>query len=260
MRCTAGTRRRRAGRGRTPGSARSRLALADAKSVTGASPKNTVRKLPAREMRCAHRGFGQRGGDQRRQPVGVGVERGVHDVVGGAQGGQPRGHRHRVTRERAGLVHRAQRGEAFHHLGAATECRGGQAAAHHLAEGEQVGIHRIDAVPTTSADPESGHHLVHDQQRTVLGGDPAQCGVVAGRGRHRAHVARAGLGDDAGDLLAVRREGLLDGGDVVVGQHDGVGGSGPGDTRRGRQPQRRDAGAGVGQQRVDCGRGSSRRI
>ena len=46
-------------------------------------------------------------------------------------------------------------------------------------------------------------------------------------------------------------EGLLDRVDVVVRQHDRVGGGRTGDPRRGRQAQRRDAGAGVGEQRVD---------
>ena len=107
------------------------------------------------------------------QSVGVGVECGVHRVVGGPQRGQAGGDGHRVTGQRAGLVHRPEWGEPLHYLGTPTERSGGQAAAHHLAEREQVGGHRIDSVPTASADPEARHHLVDDQQRAVLGGDLA---------------------------------------------------------------------------------------
>ena len=149
-----------------------------------------------------HRGFGERLGEQPGQPVGVGVQGGVRGVVGGLQGGQPGGHRHRVPGQGAGLVHRPQRGQPFHHLGAAAERRGGQPTAHHLAEGEQVRVHRVQAVPAGAADPEPGHHLVEDQQGAVLGGDAAQRGVVAGLRRDRAHVAGGGGGAAGAEPVA----------------------------------------------------------
>jgi len=76
----------------------------------------------------------------------------------------PAAHRHRITGQRAGLVHRPQRCQALHHLGPAAERGGRQTTAHHLAEREQIGGDGIDSVPTTSADPEPRHHLVDDQQ------------------------------------------------------------------------------------------------
>ncbi|COV76959.1 Uncharacterised protein [Mycobacterium tuberculosis] len=182
-----------------------------------------------------HNGIRQCLGEQAGQAVSVGVQCGVDRVVGGPQRCQPGGNRHRVTRQRAGLIHRPQRRQPLHHLGAPAERGGGHPAAHHLAEGEQVSGHRIDSVPTTSADPEPGHHLVEDEQGAVLGGDRAQRRVEAGPGRDDSHVAGAGLGDYGGDLLAEPGEGLLYGIDVVVGQHDRVGCRGASDPGGGRQ-------------------------
>ena len=62
-----------------------------------------------------------------------------------------------------------------------------------------------------------------------------------------AHVGGGRLGDHAGDLAAVLLEGGLDQGEVVVGQHDRVGGGRPGDARGVGQPERRDARTGRGQ-------------
>ena len=84
----------------------------------------------------------------------------------------------------------------------------------------------------------------------MLGGDASQGGVETGQRRDGAHVAGAGLGDDAGDLVAELSEDVLDRRDVVVGHDDRVGCGGAGDTGRRGQPQGRDAGAGVGQQRI----------
>ena len=197
-----------------------------------------------------HTGIRQRLGEQPGQSVGVGVQRGVDRVVGGPQRCQPGGHRHRVTRQSAGLIHRPQRRQPLHHLGSPAERGGRQSAAHHLAEGEQVSGDRIDSVPTTSADPEPRHHLVDDQQRAVLGGDRAQRRVVAGRRRDDSHVAGAGFGDHRGDLVAEPGECLPHGVDVVVGQHNCVGRGGAGDPGRGRQTQRRHPRTRVGEQRV----------
>ena len=85
----------------------------------------------------------------------------------------------------------------------------------------------------------------------MLGGDPAQCRVVAGLRGDGSHVARGGLGDDRGDGVAESRERRLNRLDVVVGQHDCVSGSGSGDPGRGRQAEGRHPRTGVGQQRID---------
>ena len=76
-------------------------------------------------------------------------------------------------------------------------------------------------------------------------------GVEAVQRRDDAHVAGGGLADDAGDLGAALGEDGLDGGDVVVGQDDGVGGGAGGDAGGVGQAEGRDAGAGRGEQRVD---------
>src|SRR3984885_10417881 len=85
----------------------------------------------------------------------------------------------------------------------------------------------------------------------MLGGDRPQRFVVARRGRDDAHVSGAGLGDHGRDVVTELIERLLYGVNVVIGQHNRVGGGRTGDSRRGRQAQRRDPRAGVGQQRVD---------
>src|SRR5262249_32930081 len=48
------------------------------------------------------------------------------------------------------------------------EGRGGEPAAHHLAERHQVAGHALPAVPAGPGHPEAGQPLVHDQQRAVF--------------------------------------------------------------------------------------------
>ena len=196
-------------------------------------------------------GLRQGAGEQSGQPVGVGVEGGVHRIVGVAQCGQAGGHGHRVTRQGAGLIDRPQRGKSFHHVAASAERGRGQSTAHHLAEGEQVGLNRIDSVPTGSTDPETGHHLVEDQQRAALRGDPAERGVEAADRRDGPHVARSGLGDDGRDRIPELGERRRDRVNVVVGQHDRVGGRRPGDTGRRGQAESGHSRSRIGEQGVD---------
>ena len=67
----------------------------------------------------------------------------------------------------------------------------------------------------------------------------------------RTHVARGGLGDHARDLAAALGERGAHGVEVVVGQHDRVGGLRSGDARAGGQAERRDPRSGLGEQGVD---------
>jgi hypothetical protein len=164
--------------------------------------------------------------------VGALVERG-----GAGRDGQ------RVPAQGARLVHRPGRGEPAHDVGAAAERRCRQAAAHHLAEGEQVGVDALEAVPAAAGDPEAGHHLVADEQRAVVLAQLGDPGVEAGQRRDDAHVGRGGLGDDAGDLVALLLERRLHRREVVVGQHDRVGGGGAGDARGVGQAEGDDAAA-----------------
>ena len=76
-------------------------------------------------------------------------------------------------------------------------------------------------------------------------------GVEAGLGRDDAHVAGRGLGHQARDPLAVLGEDGRHGVAVVVGQHQREGGRRLGHARRPGHGERRQPGAGRGQQRVD---------
>ena len=161
----------------------------------------------------------------------------------------------RVSRQGARLVDRAGRGEQGHDVGATAERRGGKTATHDLAEGEQVRrarrIRALEAVPPGRRAAEPRHHLVADDEGPVLVRDPEESlGEPLDR-RDDAHVAGGRLGDDAGDLVAANREGRLDRGEVVVGQHDRLGRRGGRNPGAVRQPERRDARARRGEQRVD---------
>ena len=99
--------------------------------------------------------------------------------------------------------------------------------------------------------PEPRHHLVADHERPVLVGDAQEPLGEAVDRRDDPHVAGGRLRDDAGDLRTPGREGGLDGGQVVVGQHDRLGGRGRRHPRAVGQPEGRDSRAGRREQRVD---------
>jgi hypothetical protein len=75
--------------------------------------------------------------------------------------------------ERAGLVHRAQRCELFHHVALGAEGRQRHAAADHLAHHRHVGLEAgdqlcVDALRTAEPDAEARHDFIERQQRAVL--------------------------------------------------------------------------------------------
>ena len=159
----------------------------------GAGRLDDVRDARGREV------LGDGGADRQRGGVELGV-----DLGGGqAQRREAGGGGDRVPRQRAGLVDAALGREVGHQVRAAAERRGGEAAAHHLAEGHQVGRPALDrAVEAPAAllgGAEAGHHLVADEQRAVGAAGLGEEGVEARLGRDDAHVAREGLGDQAGD-------------------------------------------------------------
>ena len=114
----------------------------------GPRPPSSVKKTREHAAVALH-GVRDAGGGERlagrlahdaRGPVEVRV-----DVVGGEpQGGEAGGRGDRVPRQRAGLVDGALGREVRHHVGPAAERRGREAAAHHLAEGHQVGAPALD--------------------------------------------------------------------------------------------------------------------
>ncbi len=110
---------------------------------------------------------------------------------------------------------------------------------------------RLELEPAAARDAEAGHDLVDDEQRAVRLRDAREPGVEARQRRDHAHVGGGGLGDDGGDVVAVRGERGLDRGEVVVGQHDRLVRLRAGDARSVRQREGREARAGGGEQRVD---------
>src|SRR3954452_3143241 len=112
---------------------------------------------------------GRRG--QRADRGGELVEPLVDRVVGEPERGEAGRTGQRVTGECARLVDRAGGSEAGHDVAAAAEGGGRQAAAHHLAEGEQARVDRVEPGPSARGDAEAGHHLVDDEQRTVCPDD-----------------------------------------------------------------------------------------
>ena len=84
----------------------------------------------------------------------------------------------------------------------------------------------------------------------MLGGDAADRGVESGCRRHDPHIGRSALGDDRGDLGAALGEAGLQGGDVVVGQDDRLGGHCRGHAGAARQAAGGQARAGRREQAV----------
>src|SRR5207245_1933582 len=110
-------------------------------------------------------------------------------VLERAQGGEPGRHRERVTRQRARLVHAAERRHVVHHAAPPAVGAHGQSAADDLAQAREVGAHAVELLGAAVGDAEARDHLVEDQERPVLRGDLAQPGEEARGRRHHAHVA-----------------------------------------------------------------------
>ena len=96
-----------------------------------------------------------------------------------ADGGQSRGHGQRIAAQRSGLIDRPQRRQKIHELALAAEDADGQAAAHNLAQRDQVGIERVELAGAAQRHAKAGHHFIHDQQSPILRRDPAQAGEIA---------------------------------------------------------------------------------
>src|SRR4029453_12470735 len=145
------------------------------------------------------------------------VEPAVGALVEQREGGEPGGGGQRVSREGARLVHRPLPRHLRHQLGGAAVGGGGETAADHLAEGDQVGVEAVQAGGTRPVHPEAGQDLVEDQQRASPASLLAQGGQEPGGRRHHPHVGRDRLDQDRGDLAASQRERGGERGLVVVG-------------------------------------------
>ncbi len=131
-------------------------------------------------------------------------------------------HRHRIARQRARLVHRAQRRELVHHVGAAAEGRQRHAAANHLAHHHQIGANAVHLLCAAQRHAKTGHHLVPHQQRAVLGAELAQALMPGRSSPDEIHIARDGFHHHAGDFVSLPGKQFLDLGDVVELQHQRV--------------------------------------
>ena len=103
---------------------------------------------------------------------------------------------------------------------AASHRRHRVAGAERLGDHRQVGRDAGEALGPARPDPESGEHLVEDQERPGVGRDRAHPLEVARGGHDRPAVSEDRLGDDRRDALAVVGERRLEPVEVVPAKHD----------------------------------------
>ena len=142
------------------------------------------------------------------------------------------------------------RSQLLHDVGASTEGRQRQPAAHDLPEHGQVGRDAVELLRAAAGDAEAGDDLVEDEQRTGRVAERAQDLEEAWVGRDDSHVPGDGLDDDRRQPLAVALDRGSGSVDVVVGGHDRVAGGARGHARCGREAEGRKPGAGFGEQAV----------
>ena len=138
---------------------------------------------------------------QRRQVTGPCHQLDVHVAVELVERGEPGGGRHRIAGQRPRVEHRAERRQVLHHIDPTTDRADRQTTADHLAEAGQIGLHVVLRLGAARPDPESGDHLVEDEQRADTVALGPQTVEEARRWRDDAHVRRDRLDDDRRDLL-----------------------------------------------------------
>ncbi len=216
--------RRPAWHERTLDNARSGWPRADAKSVTGVSPKNALSILPARCVAQRHPSVPgeRRPGGQRWRPMRCRPRRRRPASA------QPGGSRHRyltTCRPDTGL----QRRQPRHWRACRT--RGGGHCRSSPAEGEQASGHRIDSVPTTSAD--LNPVITSSRMLYAVPAVIARSAALKLASGGRLQCCRGWL--PAITAICRRSEGLPYGNEAVVGQHDRAGCRGASDPGGGRQ-------------------------
>ena len=82
-----------------------------------------------------------------------------------------------------------------------------------------LGIHALRA---TQSHAKTGHDLVKDQQRAVLGAQLTRPAHERGGGAHKVHVAGNRLNHQASELFAMQREGFFQRRQIVELQHQRV--------------------------------------
>ena len=179
----------------------------------------------------------------------------VRDPVRELQGGEARGHGHGVPGQRARLVDGTRGRQVLHDLSASAECGSGQSPADDLAEREEVRGPVLAVLVAQSpvaglVHTEAREDLVEDHQGAVVLRETPDLSVELVRRGDHAHVAGGGLGDDGGDLSRVLGEDGLEGGEVVVGHHERLGGRGGRDSGGTGQGEGGHPGTGLGEQGV----------
>mmetsp|Transcript_7109 Transcript_7109/g.20580 ORF Transcript_7109/g.20580 Transcript_7109/m.20580 type:complete len:218 (-) Transcript_7109:519-1172(-) len=145
------------------------------------------------------------------------------------QGLDARDHGEGVAGKSTSLVHGASRSHLLHDVPAATVGPDGKTTTDHLAHGRHVRGYTEVLLGAAVCDAESSHHLVEDQESTVLGGELTQALEELLGGRDKARVANHRLKDHGGALMLLE-EGLYAVQVVVLGNQSVLRGA-PGHTR-----------------------------
>ena len=131
-------------------------------------------------------------------------------------------HGHGVARQRARLIHAAQRRNAVHDFFFAAHSCHRHPAADDFAHRGHIGRDAVQRLRAAQRHAEAGHYLVVNQHCAVLRGGLAQGLDEFGAGAHQVHIARDGFQNHAGNLAGEFVKGLFQRGNVVIRQDDGV--------------------------------------
>jgi len=174
----------------------------------------------------------------------------VRVVLEHAERRQSRGHGQRVSGQGSRLIHGTRRREQRHDVRPAAEGPHGHPPADDFPETGQVRPDSREVLEASEAQPEPRDHFVENQDDSPGLGDLPQTLEKTGRGGDEPHVARAGLDNDAGQILPVLSHGGLCRGEIVEGNRDGQFCQSFRDAGASGDAERRDAGARLDQQGV----------
>ena len=163
---------------------------------------------------------------------------------------EPRGHRQRIARQGARLIHGAGRRYELHQVRASPVRAYRKTAADDFAQTGKVRAHAGQCLRPSGGGAKTRDHLIENQQRTGLCADLAQAGEESLCRGDDSHVSRNRLDDDRGNLIGVSVERSLHRREIVVGRYERVGRRGARHTGAGGCPERQRAGAGLDQERV----------
>jgi hypothetical protein len=165
--------------------------------------------------------------------------------------GEAGGHGERVTRERAGLIDRAERRESVHDLDLAAEGADRETATDDLAHADEIRDDIMQALRSREGKTEPRHHFVEDKHRAVLRAEFAETGEETGVGQDQADIGRERLDNESGDLTGIGVEERGQSGEIIVFGDERVGGSAGRDASGIGITLRERAGAGLHEERID---------